>query len=68
VQTGTEERRELFEFYDLKKNSLRDLHRVAEHPTTLSKKLLEQKDSQEGIQTFSICGGRRIKSRRGLSI
>jgi hypothetical protein len=34
----------------LRKNPLRDLHRVAEHPERLSKRLLEQKDSQEGIQ------------------
>jgi hypothetical protein len=32
VQTGTEKRRKLFEFCDLKKNPLRDLHRVVEHP------------------------------------
>jgi hypothetical protein len=32
VQTGTEKRRQLFEFCDLKKNPLRDIHRVFEHP------------------------------------
>jgi hypothetical protein len=34
-------RRELFEFCKLKKNPLRDLHRVTEHPEILSKRLLE---------------------------
>jgi hypothetical protein len=70
VQTGIEERRELFEFCILKKNPLGDLHRVVEHPDRLSKRLLEQRDSQEGIQVFSICGRRKlkIKSLRGLSI
>jgi hypothetical protein len=38
---------------ELKKNPLRDLHRVFEHPDRLSKRLLEQKDSLEGI-VFSI--------------
>jgi hypothetical protein len=27
----------------------KDLHRVVEHPETLRKRLLEQRDSQEGI-------------------
>jgi hypothetical protein len=40
VQTSTG-RREIFEFYDLRKNPLRDLHRVVEHPDRLSKKLIE---------------------------
>jgi hypothetical protein len=46
-------RRELFEFCNLRKNPPRDLHRVAEHPDRLSKRLLEHIESQEGI-TFSI--------------
>jgi hypothetical protein len=33
--------RELFEFCNLKKNPLRDIHRVAEYPDRLSKRLLE---------------------------
>jgi hypothetical protein len=44
--------KELFEFCNLKKSPLKDLCRVAEHPERLSKRLLEQKNSQEGI-TFS---------------
>jgi hypothetical protein len=52
VQTG-KKRRELFEFYNLK-SPLRDLHRVSEHPNRLSKRLLEQTESQEAV-TFSIC-------------
>jgi hypothetical protein len=47
-------RRELFEFCNLKKNPLRDLHRVVEHPVDSARRLLEQRDSQEGIQAFSI--------------
>jgi hypothetical protein len=58
VQIGTG-RRELFEFYNLRKNPLRDIHRVVEHPRGINKRLLEQKDSQEGIQTFSIYGRRK---------
>jgi hypothetical protein len=46
-------RRELFEFCDLRKIPLRDLHRVPEHPDRLSNRLLEQIESQEGI-IFSI--------------
>ena len=38
-----------------KKNPLRDLHRVAEHPDRLSKRLLEKTEIQEAV-TFSICG------------
>ena len=34
------------------KSKERDLHRVTEYPERLSKRLLEQKNSQEGI-TFS---------------
>jgi hypothetical protein len=52
-------RRELSQFYVLKKNPLRDLHRVVEHPATLSKKLLEQKDSQEGIHISPSTGERK---------
>jgi hypothetical protein len=33
----------------LKKYPLRDLHRVVEHPERLSKRFLEQTESQEGI-------------------
>jgi hypothetical protein len=42
-------RRELFEFWILEKSPLKDLSRVVEHPESLSKRLLEQKGSQEGI-------------------
>ena len=42
-----------------KKNPLRDLHRVAEHPATLSKKLVEQKDSRDGIHICPPTGERK---------
>jgi hypothetical protein len=58
VQIGTG-RRELFEFCNWRKNPLRDLHRVAEHPAVLNKKLLEQKDSQEGIHISPSAGERK---------
>jgi hypothetical protein len=37
----------------LKKNPLRDLRRVTEHPKA-QQEVLEAEDSQEGIQIFSI--------------
>jgi hypothetical protein len=57
VQIGTG-RREIFEFCDLRKNPLRDLHRFVEHPDRLNKKLLEKKDSQEGIHISPFVGER----------
>jgi hypothetical protein len=62
-------RKELFEFYNLKKNPVRDLRRVVEHPERLSKRLLEQRIARRASE-FSICRrkGERIKSLRGLSI
>jgi hypothetical protein len=52
-------RRELSEFCVLKKNPLRDLHRVVEHPVALSKKLLKHKDIQEGIHISPSTGERK---------
>jgi hypothetical protein len=46
-------RKELFEFWERRKSPLRDLYWVAEYPEVLSKRLLEQKDSQEA-SIFSI--------------
>jgi hypothetical protein len=59
VQTGTG--RELFEFCNLKKNPLKDLHRVVEHPERLSNRLLEQKDSARRASILHLKEkGRRI--------
>jgi hypothetical protein len=38
----------------LKEESTEDLHWVTEHPERLSKELLEQKDSQEGINILHL--------------
>jgi hypothetical protein len=52
----------------LRKNPLKDLHWVTEHPERLSKRLLEQKESQEGINILHLWEKRRTKSLRGLSV
>jgi hypothetical protein len=51
VQIGTGEKNSLSSEFE-EESKKRDLHRVTEHPERLSKRLLEQKNSQEGI-TFS---------------
>jgi hypothetical protein len=48
VQIGTK-RRELFEFCNLKKIPLRDLHRVVEHPDRLRKRFLEKMENQQEV-------------------
>jgi hypothetical protein len=42
-------RKELFRVLEERKNPQKDLHWVAGHPERLSKRLLEQTESQEGI-------------------
>jgi hypothetical protein len=61
-------RRELFEFCDLKKNPLRDLHRVAEHPTDSARGCLSRGIARRALYSPSEGEGRRIKSLRGLSV
>jgi hypothetical protein len=51
VQIGTGEKNSLSSEFE-EESKERDLHRVTEYPERLSKRLLEQKNSQEGI-TFS---------------
>ena len=64
VQIGI--RRELFEFCNLKKNPLRDLHRVVEYPERISKRFLEWRISMRASK-FSIWG-RKEKSRVSLEV
>jgi hypothetical protein len=40
----------------LKKNPLRDLHRVGEHPERISKRLVEKTKSQEAVTFSSLTG------------
>ena len=60
MQTGTG-RRELFEFCELKKNPLKDLHLVVEHPVKLSKGLLEREIARRAL--YSPSAGERKKDK-----
>ena len=51
MKIGMREKKSLSSEFE-EESKERDLHRVTEHPERLSKRLLEQKNSQEGI-TFS---------------
>jgi hypothetical protein len=42
-QCADRQGRELFEFFNLKKNPQKDLHRVVEHPERLSHRFLERR-------------------------
>jgi hypothetical protein len=53
VQTGTEEKNSLSSG-SWRKNPLKDLHWVAEHPERLSKRLLEQKDSRKALNILHL--------------
>jgi hypothetical protein len=65
VQAGTEVKRTLLSSTIRRKIPLKDLHWVVEHPERLSKRFLEQIESQEGI-LFSISGRRKTKSPKGF--
>jgi hypothetical protein len=68
VQTGTG-RRELFEFCDLKKNPLRDLHRVTEHPEGSARGCLSRRIARRASIFLHLREkGRKTKSLRGLSV
>jgi hypothetical protein len=53
-------RRELFEFWNLEEESMEGSSQGCWTPWRLSRRLLEQEDSQEGIK-FSICGRKERK-------
>jgi hypothetical protein len=57
VQIGTG-RRELFEFWNLRKNPLRDLHRVVEHPADSARGCLSRRIARRA-SNFSICGRKK---------
>jgi hypothetical protein len=62
VQTGTGEENSLSSGIK-RKNPLRDLHRVTEHPEGSARSCLRQKDSQEGIQYILHLWERRKKDK-----
>jgi hypothetical protein len=62
-------RREPFEFWDLKKSPLRDLHRVAEHPVDSTRGCLSRGiDRRASKHSPSVGEERKTKSLRGLSV
>jgi hypothetical protein len=63
------QKRELFEFCNLRKNPLRDLHRVVEHPADSARSCLRQRIARRASKySPSVGEERRIKSLRGLSV
>jgi hypothetical protein len=61
-------RRGIFEFCDLRKNPLRDLHRVVEHPADSTRGFLSKQRARRSLCSPFIGEERKIKSRRGLSV
>jgi hypothetical protein len=58
-----------FEFCDLKKNPLRDLHRVVEHPADSARSCLRLRITRRASKHSPSKGeGRKTKSLRGLSV
>jgi hypothetical protein len=66
VRTGTG-RRELVEFCDLKKNPLRDFHRVVEHPADLARGCLSRRVARRASKHSPSTGeGKKGKNPLGV--
>jgi hypothetical protein len=60
-------RRELFEFCDLKKNPLRDLHRVVEHPADSARGFLRRRVARRASKHSPFAGeGKKDKNPLGV--